>query len=256
MKKTIGKVISNEYIGDRYYKIKVENEYIAKNIKEGQFVEIKCGNVDYPLLRRPFSIYRYNREKNEVEFAYLVKGKGTEILKNLRTEDEIDIIGPLGNNYKINKKTKGIAVIGRGVGIASIASLGEKALKEGKNAIAILSGRNEESIIAQNYLSEVGCEVITLLDTDGSSSVENLERILKKNILEGKIEQMYSCGSNRIGRMVKKLSVEYDLDSYVSFEERMACGIGVCKGCAIMTKEGYKNVCKDGPVFNVKEVEI
>jgi dihydroorotate dehydrogenase electron transfer subunit len=256
MKKSIGIVISNEHIGDRYYKVKVKNEYLANIIKEGQFVEIKCGKGTDPLLRRPFSIYKYDREKNEVEFAYLVKGKGTEILKNLEKGDEIDFLGPLGNSYKINKDTKGIVIIGRGVGIASIASLGEKAVKEGKKTIAILSGRNEESVISQNYLKEVGCEVIPLMDTDGSSSVENLEKILRQKISTGEINQLYSCGSNRIGRLAKKLSEEYDLDSYISFEERMACGIGVCKGCAIMTTEGYKNVCKDGPIFNVKEVEI
>lgn len=252
----IGEVISNEFLGDRYYLIRIKCPEIARTIKEGQFLNVMCGNSNDPLLRRPFSIYRYFPEEGIIELAYLLKGKGTEIIKEMIAGDKIDLLGPLGNFYEILDNTKGIAVIGRGVGIASIASLAEKAKKDGLYSLAILSGRTPESIIGADFLKEANCDVISLYDSDNTSSIENLEKILVEKIEHGDITQIYSCGSNRIGKLVKKLSVEYGLESYISFEEVMACGIGVCKGCVCKTNEGYKTVCKDGPIFHVKEVEL
>lgn len=256
MNKYIGEVISNEYLNDRYYSILIKCPEIASTIKEGQFIMVSCGEGIDPLLRRPFSVYNYDREKGEIEIAYLVKGKGTEMIKDMKSGDKIDLLGPLGNFYEIKPETKGIAVVGRGVGIASIASLGVKAKAEGLYSLAILSGRSPEAIIGNDFLSEVGCDLVCMYDSDGSSSIENLEKILREKIENENINQIYSCGSNRMGRVVKKLSEEYDIDAYISFEESMACGIGMCKGCVCETKNGYKTVCKDGPIFNVKEVDL
>ena len=133
----IGEVISNEFLGDRYYLIRIKCPEIARTIKEGQFLNVMCGNSNDPLLRRPFSIYRYFPEEGIIELAYLLKGKGTEIIKEMIAGDKIDLLGPLGNFYEILDNTKGIAVIGRGVGIASIASLAEKAKKDGLYSLAI-----------------------------------------------------------------------------------------------------------------------
>lgn len=252
----IGEIISNKHLNDKYYSILVKCPEIASTIKEGQFVMILCGDGNDPLLRRPFSIYRYNREKGEVEFAYLLKGKGTEIMLNMKAGDKIDLLGPLGNHYEIKDDSKGIAVVGRGVGIASIAALAANAKGKGLYSLAILSGRSQEAIIGIDYLKDAGCDVVCQHDIDKTSSIENLEKVLRGKIEEGLIDQIYSCGSNRMGRVVKELSEEYDLDSYISFEENMACGIGVCKGCTCETKNGYKTVCKDGPIFNVREVDL
>lgn len=256
MNKYNGLVISNEHIQDKYYSLRVSCKEIAKEIKEGQFVMIRCGEDFDPLLRRPFSIYKYDPDKGQLEFAYLLKGKGTDIIKKLKPGDKVDLLGPLGNYYEISEKSKGIAVLGRGVGIASIASLGEKAKKKGLYSLAILSGRSQEAIIGDDYLKNAGCDVVCLNDMDGSSSIENLEKILRNKIENNNIDQIYTCGSNRIGKLVKTLSDEYLLDSYISFEEHMACGIGLCKVCVCETKKGYKTVCKDGPIFNVKEVDL
>ena len=239
----IGKVISNEFLSDRYYLLRIYCPEIASSIKEGQFVNVICGNSNDPLLRRPFSIYRYNLDEGVIELAYLLKGKGTEIIKEMNSGDKIDLLGPLGNYYEILSESKGVAVIGRGVGIASIASLGVKAKKEGLYSLAILSGRTPESIIGVDYLKEAGCDLVKLYDSDNTSSIENIEKILVEKIKNGDISQIYSCGSNRIGKLVKELSEKYGLESYISFEEKMACGIGVCKGCVCNTKKGYKTVC-------------
>jgi len=256
LKDSIGIVISNEYLSDRYYKIRLKCDEIAATIKEGQFVLFRCSDGNDPLLRRPFSVYRYFPEKGELEFAYLLKGRGTELMTRLKEGDQVKILGPLGNYFQIDQDTKGIAVLGRGVGIASVAVLAESAALEGLYSLAVLSGRNKESIIGRDFLEEAGCEVIGINDQDQNSGVENIRSILVSKIKEGLIQQLYSCGSNRMGRLVKELSEEYNLDSYISFEEYMACGIGVCKGCTCKTNDGYKTVCHDGPIFSIKEVEL
>lgn len=252
----LGLVLSNEFMTDKYYKLSVKAPDLAKTIQVGQFVNILCAGTEDPLLRRPFSVYNYDRDKGIVEFVYLVKGKGTELMTRFKEGDEAEILGPLGNYYEILPQTKGIAIIGRGVGIASIASLGREAQNRGVSCLAILSGRIPEAIIGEDYLKEFGSQVVSLYDSDGSSSVDNLETILIEAIEAGKVNQIYSCGSNRIGRLVKTLSEKYKLESFISFEENMACGIGTCKGCVCKIQDTYKTVCNDGPIFNVKEVSL
>lgn len=256
MKDCTAVVLTNEFISDRYYKVRLKCDYIANNIKEGQFVLLKTFDGNDPLLRRPFSVYRFFPEEGEVEFAYLLKGRGTELMTRIKPGDEVQLLGPLGNYFEVNETSKGIAVLGRGVGIASVAVLAESAAKSGLYSLAVLSGRNKGSVIGQEFLREAGCEVLGLNDEDGTSDIENIKNILIEKIEQGLIQQIYSCGSNRMGRLVKELSLEYNLDSYISFEEHMACGIGVCKGCTCKTKDGYKTVCHDGPIFGVGEVDL
>jgi len=256
MKDCIGTVISNEFLSDRYYKVRLKCEEIATTIKPGQFVMFKCSDGNDPLLRRPFSVYRYFPEEGEIEFAYLLKGRGTELMTRLKEGDQVKILGPLGNSFEINESTKGIGVLGRGVGIASVAILAENAAKEGIYSVAILSGRNKGSVIGKEFLNSAGCDVFGITDEEGTSTLENIESILVPKIESGLIQQLYSCGSNRMGRLVKELSNKYNLDSYISFEEHMACGFGVCKGCTCKTKDGYKTVCHDGPIFRIQEVDL
>lgn len=256
MKDCLGTVISNEFLSDRYYLIRLKCDEIASTIKEGQFVLFRCSDGNDPLIRRPFSVYRYFPQSGEIEFAYLLRGRGTELMTRLKQGDKVEILGPLGNYFEIGESTTGIAVLGRGVGIASVAVLAEKAAKENLYSLAILSGRNPGSVIGKDFLTEAGCEVVGLNDEEGTSGIDGIRDILTDRIEKGLIQQIYSCGSNRMGKLVKDLSIKYNLDSYISFEEHMACGIGVCKGCTCMTKDGYKTVCHDGPVFGIGEVDL
>lgn len=257
MKIYSAKVISNKHVSHKYFHLVLSSSVLASIINSGQIVHVKCGDeFSNYILKRPFSIYRFDKEAGTVEFLYLVKGKGTEYMSRLKPGDELELLGPTGNYYEISGDTNSIAVIGRGVGIASIVSLAELARTKNLHVTAVLSARNAEAIVAKDFLIQIGCNVLAVNDEDGSSSVENVKALLNKSINENKISQIYTCGSKRMGRMVRELSEKYHMTSYISLEEHMACGIGVCKGCVCKTKDGYKTVCKDGPVFSINEVVL
>ena len=249
-----GIVLSNEYVKERYYHIKIHCDGLANEVKEGQIIYIRCNTLADPLLRRPFSVYRFNKAEGIVELIYIVKGKGTEIIKTLKTGEEIDLLGPGGKAYELATDAKGICIMGRGVGIASVVSIAEKARKLGIHVTAILSGRREQAIISRNFLAEIGCQVIVVSDQENTSSQENVSRLLENAIQGYGIGQIFTCGSNRMARLVRDISKQYKIPAYVSLEERMACGLGICYGCVCETRDGYKTVCKDGPVFSIEEV--
>lgn len=256
MKNYSGEVISNTHVSDKYYHLILKSS-LASEVKSGQIVHIKClDDLSSHMLRRPFSIYRFSKELGTVEFLYLVKGTGTKRMSELEPGDKVELLGPTGNYYKIQKDVKSIAVIGRGVGIASIVSLAEIARLENIHVTAVLSARNADAIVSKEFLEQIGCHVIAVNDEDGTSSMDNVKTLLTESIEKNGIREMFTCGSKRMGRMVKELSCKYDISSYISLEEHMACGIGVCKGCVCKTKDGYKTVCQDGPIFSINEVMI
>lgn len=256
MKTTKGKVISNKCIKGKYYHLVIKCSPLADEIKEGQILHIRCGSNEDPFLRRPFSVYRFHKENGEIEVVYIVKGKGTEIMTGFKSGDEIDLLGPTGNGYSLNESAKGIIIIGRGVGIASVISLAEKARKKYIKVIAVLSGKTKESILGEEFLNSIGCTVYSIQDEDGTSSMDNLKNILDKHINTDNINQMFTCGSNRVGKLLRDISLRYKIESYISLEEKMACGIGVCLACVCKTKDGYKTVCNHGPVFSTEEVSF
>lgn len=249
-----GIVKTNEYIQDKYYHLRIVCDGLAKTVKEGQIIFIRCSPLADPLLRRPFSIYRFDEKTGEISLMYILKGKGTEIMKDLKPGDELDLLGPAGRPYPVGEGTGPIGILARGVGIASVVSVAERARKEGRHVSAILSGRNPEAVLAVDFLEEIGCQVFSVNDAAETSGKEHVMDLLEKSVQKHQIKQLFTCGSNRMAAWVQEISRKYEVAAYVSLEERMACGIGICYGCTCETKEGYQRVCQDGPVFPIEEV--
>ncbi|MFA5635246.1 MAG: dihydroorotate dehydrogenase electron transfer subunit [Anaerovoracaceae bacterium] len=249
-----GVVLANESIGGGYYHLIVNCPKLAKEMKDGQIVHIRVKDGNDPLLRRPFSVYLYDREAGTIEFVYAIKGVGTEIMRSYEPGDEIDLLGPTGKSYTLKEGAKKIVLLGRGVGIASIISLGVSAAEKGVGVEAILSGKSPEKVFGGKALQSPITTVNEVYDTDGTSDVENVLKILKRTQQEGAIDQLFVCGSKRLGQLAYDFSNEHSIEGYISLEERMACGIGVCHVCVCKTTKGYQTVCKDGPVFPLAEV--
>src|SRR5437667_465576 len=100
-------------------------------------------------------------------------------------------------------------------------------------------------------------EVIPVLDSDGTSAVENVERILRDLIAKRRADAFYTCGSNRLMELMKRLGKEQGIPGQIAMEQVMACGLGPCYVC-VRTFEvnGHKElrrVCIDGPVFDLQE---
>jgi dihydroorotate dehydrogenase electron transfer subunit len=251
MNQVNAKVIKNIEVTPDYYKMILDAPSIARAAKPGQFVNVLVGNKFEPLLRRPFSIHSVNSSK--LVILYRVVGKGTEFFSHKKPGDQLNVLGPLGNGFDLNVKRGKIILIGGGIGIAPLVFLAEKL---GSSNITVLIGaKNKRHVLCADELKNLGCEVKIATD-DGSSGFKGLvTELLKQNIqAKDRPRIIFSCGPKLMLKEIGNISKRYNIAAQVSLEEHMACGIGACFGCVVNTKHGYKRVCKEGPVFDIKEV--
>lgn len=235
--------------------MRLKAPYVAKSAKIGQFLHIRCGNSIDPLLRRPISIHRIG--KDYVEILYDVVGKGTKILSQKKASDEIDIIGPLGNGFKIYKDSKSVKMlIAGGMGVAPLLGLREElsqTIKGKKKFIVVLGAKTQNHILCEKEFEKLGGELYIATE-DGSRGKRALATELAVQVAKSKRYRLqdvciYAAGPMEMVKALCRLMRGCSLESQVSLEERMACGLGACLGCVVDTKAGYKRVCKDGPVF-------
>lgn len=240
-----------QQVGERTFLIKVLSPYIAQRAGPGQFCNIKVSESDFPLLRRPFSIC--DVEGDSVYFLFDIHGEGTKILSEKKPGDEIDILGPLGNGFDSSGNFEYAVIVAGGLGAAPFPFL-TKMLKE-KKVITLVGARNSGLIITERL------ENIFVATDDGSSGYKGTAvDLLKKILADEKITsfRIFACGPNAMLKALQKFSIGNNYDSQLSIECAMACGFGICMGCPVETSdgEGYKLVCKDGPVFNATEIKL
>jgi dihydroorotate dehydrogenase electron transfer subunit len=257
MKDIRAKILSNEKTGHTYYKMHLDAPYIAKTAKPGQFVEIKCSDSMEPFLRRPFSIHKVKRG---IEILYEVVGEGTKILAGRKEGDFIDVLGPLGNGFELPEKDKPehrAIIIAGGIGAAPLVYLADELVKNRIKTVVLIGAKTKNLILCEKDFKKITSEVYVSTDngTYGCKGfVSNLfHKILKTS--ESRFETIvYVCGPYGMLKSISDICLERDFECQVSLEEKMACGIGACLGCVVNTKSGRKLACKDGPVFNAKEL--
>lgn len=252
-------VVSNTAVNADYYHLVLAASGLALTARAGQFFNMACPatSQDMPFLRRPMSVYRASSAKGQVEFLYKVTGAGTRGLATLRTGDSVAILGPLGNGFTLNPGWKNIVVLGRGVGLATLAPLAELAASQGLGIAAILSARSKSLVMSVDRFADAGAKVESVTDTDGSSDPFNVERILLRLIEKGKADAFFTCGSNRLMLLMKRVATHFKIPGQVAMEQQMACGLGMCF-CCVRTFEGesgseQRRVCLEGPVFKLEE---
>jgi len=256
----LAKLVKKEKLLEGLYKFSVEAKDIVSAAKPGTFIEIRVNENLDPFLRRPISIYNLDKEKGILEFIFQVRGRGTEILAKKEPGDLIDIIGPLGAGAFNFDGCKNIGVIGGGIGIFPLYELAKEAKNAGVNVNTYLGFRNKELVTLEKEFEEVSAK-LTITTDDGSYknsgfAINYLEQE-KENI-----DSIFACGPLPMLKAVKKLAEEKGILCQISLEEKMGCGLGVCLGCAVKTSASsvenpeYVHVCKDGPVFDAKIVEI
>ncbi len=286
MKQLRCKILSNYHLSSLYYKISISSNYIAKIAKPGQFVHIKCSDNNTPLLRRPFSIHSVSKEKNTLKILYEVLGKGTEFLSEKKAGDFLDVIGPLGNgfNYQLSRMQlpKGVTLrdpevtprqllhsgpitshqspvlVAGGMGVAPLLFLAKELTTHYSLLTTVLIGaRTKDLILCKDEFKKLGCDVKIATD-DGSLGFKGKVTDLLKSLLSVAMCNLpfaiFACGPSAMLKEVSKIAKQHRINCQVSLEEIIACGVGVCLGCAVSTKGGYKLVCKDGPVFNADEI--
>ena len=164
---------------------------------------VPVAHVGELFFRRPQSVYRIDRARERVEFLYKCVGRGTRGLATLRPGDELNMVGPLGVGFHLDPAWRHIVVLGRGVGIATLGPISQLAKENGVGVTAILSARDKDFVMAGALFAEAG-EVVSVLDTDGSSAVENVEKILENLIAQKRADAFFTCGANRLFQLMKR----------------------------------------------------
>ena len=284
----IAVVVDQNALGSGIYDLTLKTTNIAKAAKAGQFVSV-YSNDRSKLLPRPISLCGIDRDEDTIRLVYRVTGEntGTEEFSKLVMGDKIRILGPLGNGFTVEPGKKAF-LIGGGIGVPPMLQLAkdinsgvvqttgavdintqEKGQTEEKQINGhgkkicdmniIMGYRDENTFLLDEFKEQADSFVAT---EDGSVGTKgNVIDAINENGLEADV--IYACGPMPMLRALKAYAMEHDMECYVSMEERMACGIGACLACVCKTKDkdahsnvNNKRICKEGPVFNAKEVEL
>jgi len=253
------RVLDHQQVAPQHFKLTISSKYISSHAEPGQFVNVRCGEDYDPLLRRPLSIHRISPEHERFELLYEVVGKGTEILSKYSVGSELDILGPLGKGFTIEKKEIAI-LVGGGMGVAPLLSLAESLKEKVKITYVLIGAKNMDRVLAEKDFKGITDQVLVSTD-DGSYGKKGFISDLLIDVLENTLAPstqpltaIYACGPNPMLKAVTDISFQKKIPAQLSMEQHMACGIGTCLGCVIQTKSGYKKVCDEGPVFKAEEI--
>ena len=259
----IAVVVDQSSLGNGIYDLTLKTDKIAKAAKAGQFVSV-YSNDKSKLLPRPISLCGINRADDTIRLVYRVTGEGTgtEEFSKLVRGDKVRILGPLGNGFTVEPGKKAF-LIGGGIGVPPMLQLAKDINAGIDNAVCdmniVMGYRDENTFLLDEFKEQAASFVAT---EDGSVGTKgNVIDAIKENALEADV--IYACGPMPMLRALKAYAAEHDMDCFISMEERMACGIGACLACVCKTKDkdahsnvNNKRICKEGPVFDAKEVEL
>lgn len=250
-------VVSALEVMPENYIIWLEAPEIAVGARPGQFLMVGCG--EDTVLPRPFSVHR--ADNNRIAILFNIVGKGTRWLSLRKKGDTLNIFGPLGNGFTIDPDARNLLIVAGGIGIAPLCFLAERAAAAGKKVTLLIGARSAgclfpvsspQSLYDGGMLPSNIC-VITATD-DGSEGCRGPVTGLVPAYAEG-IDQIFACGPLAMYRTMAQMPELKGKFVQISLEITMGCGTGVCYGCTIRTKNGLKQVCTDGPVFDIGEVE-
>lgn len=228
--------------------------------RPGQFMMISPGAItdvrrDDPLLPRPMAVFRESADADpEVEIVYKVEGRGTTLLADASVGDRVRLVGPLGRPFPMPTPGESVVVVGGGTGVASLYGLVAASPNDVRQTV-VLGARSAGDLMAREDFERTGAEILFTTE-DGSLGETGLVTAPLARVLAGEdIATVYCCGPTPMMRACAELAAEHQVTCMVSLENTMACGYGVCLGCAAPRPAGdYALVCRDGPVFDSREI--
>ncbi len=262
---TLARVRWNKQLGPLYYQIGLDCPEGYHNTQPGQFVMVHLpGQID-PLLGRPFSIHRLIRPADHtegIELLYKVVGEGTRRLAGLVPGDKLDVLGPLGQGFRIKTDWRHIYMVAGGIGVAPMVFLSEtlKRLSEdGLRQDLFLGGRSKSDLLCIEAFQALGVSVQISTD-DGSTGAHGLVvQPLQTCLHDVKPDVLLACGPMPMLQGVAAIAADHGIPCQVSLETIMACGMGACLGCAFESRDPdgrYLHVCMDGPVFDAARLRL
>jgi dihydroorotate dehydrogenase electron transfer subunit len=212
---------------------------------------VRCGEES--VLPRPFSIHQVNGDSIDLFFNVWENGKGTQWLAHRRAGDTLKLVGPLGNGYEIHPKARHLLLLAGGIGIAPLVFLADEAVKRGLSVTLLYGTPTRHRYSPERLLPEI--ELVTVTE-DGSIGRKGMITDFLPDFIGG-ADQIFACGPMPMYWDMTLRKRELRLEGkpvQISLEVRMGCGVGVCYGCTVKTKSGLKQVCKDGPIFDLDDI--
>ncbi len=278
----------NRSISTAYLHLGITAPGLPKTFRAGKFVMVRPAWVEDPFLPRAFSIYRISGRLGDarfpgadgspvVEILYKVLGKGTQCLARMEPDQEVEILGPLGNSFHPPDDHELPVLVAGGIGVPPIAALASQIRNSTfdiRNFQVFLGGKTHEDILCVKDFDEAGA-TIHITTEDGSQGTRGLVTDLLRPFLlshrpapspsrHGSTQAqprapigLYTCGPPGMLAAVAALAEEFSIPCQASLEANMACGFGACMGCAVEVRTertSYKLVCMDGPVFDTREI--
>jgi dihydroorotate dehydrogenase electron transfer subunit len=227
----------------------------------GQFVMLSPGaRADVPrsdpLLPRPMAVYRAETGASgaEVEILYKLSGRGTRLLADALPGQQVGFVGPLGRSFELPAAGERAVLVAGGTGIASVYELAARA-RENTRVTVLLGARTREDLMGVEDFEALGV-ALRIASEDGSAGERGLvTALLEDELAAGDSSRVYACGPTPMMRRCAEIASAHARPCVVSLENNMACGFGVCLGCAApLSAGGFALVCRDGPMFDADRV--
>jgi dihydroorotate dehydrogenase electron transfer subunit len=251
-------ILAHKPAGRGYYRLVLKAPEAAARAVPGQFVMLRVTENRDPLLARPFGICSLP-SKSSIEILYRVAGRGTTLLTRMEAGQTLSLLGPLGKGFPLPEKGQTPVLVAGGSGFPPLHFL---ALRAGVRAHVFAGARNKECLPPASILKSLKEHTakVHLATDDGSAGVHGTTVDLLNDFLTAMERKthlvLYACGPHAMLAAVSHIAAEHAVPCYVSAEERMACGLGACMGCSVPMKAGgYKRACKEGLVFDSREIE-
>ncbi len=251
-------VMSQECIAPGVYSMWLQTDKIAQDAVAGQFISLYC-HEGSRILPRPISICEIDKEKSALRIVYRIAGKGTDEFSKYKEGETVKVVGPLGNGFMLREGKKAMLIAG-GIGVPPMVEVAKALKNMGVSEVISVIGYRDGKLFLKEELDKYS--TVYVATEDGSAGVKgNVMNAIEEHGLLADV--IYSCGPKPMLRAVKEFGVGREIETQISLEEKMACGIGACLACVCQSKDvddhsqvHNKRICKDGPVFDAREVEL
>ena len=253
---SMSKILSSRKVARDTFELVLACPDIARQAQPGTFVHIKVPENSALLMRRPISIHKINPEEGTITLIIQEKGEGTQRIVAAPVGSELDVLGPLGNHFVLPEGAKHCALVGGGIGCAPVYTVAQA--NPDVKFDSFMGFRSADCVYAQEDFEAI--TTLHLATDDGTAGYHGrVTELLVEELKKGGYDAVFACGPTPMFKALAKAMADFpEIPCYVSLEERMGCGIGGCAVCTckILAADGwhYRRVCKDGPVFEYREV--
>ncbi len=256
-------IAKNEQVSETVFRLTLHAGELALQSAPGQFVNIRVQDGPVPLWRRPLSVYAVDRQAGSLRLLFEVRGAGTRMLAARQVGTALDLLGPLGSTFAPPPPAAQPILVAGGLGIAPLHFWAQELTQAGRHPLLLFGARTAAGLCAMDDLRQLPAE-LRLATEDGTQGAKGLVTdLLEEELATRQPEEMavYACGPVAMLRAVMRLCTSRGVWGQICLETLMACGFGACMGCAVPARgpspqASYKLVCKDGPVFEMAEIDL